>query len=727
MQSGRAFLKNTIWYLIPFLIMTVVSIISLNYIFHILQEQNQEIVSNQLKHLSDEIEEDLFVSRQLALEISMDTTLTNVEMLKYELVTIDGIEKLAYYKQRMEICSSLFIAYKPDKLITSIGSTSETAFWNIEYNLLEDETQLVTQLMADRKDYNCVLQKKNGKKIILLLYYFPGNRYIGERWVGFVVEGDYLVKQVNKILGDLDCAYVINFEEKVIDEINKLYNHETQENLDDLFAKLIKGEKEIPGYTVLTEQCETLYLLIHIALSNHTYMREIISTQVKVFGVALISFVGLCIFLWFYGRYQYKKALAVHLMAVNMYPELSANNECGEYEFIQSVLEKDFERLRYHDEMLEYFRDESKKQLSWMLLKSTLPEEVQLEELMENSGIEITGSYYVVLEFLLSTVDLKFDFLDNIFQVLLSRIESNEAGNILIVVLSLDSRDANHMLRFTIAKQITEELAKHGSACEGISSGLVYETLNEIHSSQEEAYSLLNVLSGTKSKEKHRIVFFDEAAQMTKKVPHKTADLLQKFKEFLLEGNREGAISIFDILVEHNKENSHELMTYVHYKIIQIIANEWKLKENSPEMVDNFLLLINYEGDLFKKEAKKCIDLLCINEGTPNVDINDILTFINKHAWDSQLSMNMITDNMNISERSVRRIMKEKIGKTYKEYITDIRMEKACELLKNTKLDIQTIVMQVGYFNVPSFNRLFKLKYGLSPGEYRMEDSRDIK
>ena len=56
-----------------------------------------------------------------------------------------------------------------------------------------------------------------------------------------------------------------------------------------------------------------------------------------------------------------------------------------------------------------------------------------------------------------------------------------------------------------------------------------------------------------------------------------------------------------------------------------------------------------------------------------------------------------------------------------------IRMEKACELLKNTKLDIQTIVMQVGYFNVPSFNRLFKLKYGLSPGEYRMEDSRDIK
>ena len=56
----------------------------------------------------------------------------------------------------------------------------------------------------------------------------------------------------------------------------------------------------------------------------------------------------------------------------------------GEYELIQKVLEWDFKRLSYNDQMLGYFRKESKRQLTWLLLKSTPPDEFQIEELMEN-------------------------------------------------------------------------------------------------------------------------------------------------------------------------------------------------------------------------------------------------------------------------------------------------------------------------------------------------------
>ena len=147
------------------------------------------------------------------------------------------------------------------------------------------------------------------------------------------------------------------------------------------------------------------------------------------------------------------------------------------------------------------------------------------------------------------------------------------------------------------------------------------------------------------------------------------------------------------------------------------------MKKISPETTDSFLELMSFEGNSFKNEIKRCIDLLCVREEVPSVDIEQILNFINDNAWDSQLSMNMLVDSLNISERSVRRIMKEKTDKTYKEYVTDIRMKKACELLRDTNLDIQNIVIQVGYYNVPSFNRLFKLKYGVSPGEYRIKES----
>lgn len=44
MQSLKSFLRNIMWYFVPFLVMTVVAVASQSYIFKMLLKQNYEII-----------------------------------------------------------------------------------------------------------------------------------------------------------------------------------------------------------------------------------------------------------------------------------------------------------------------------------------------------------------------------------------------------------------------------------------------------------------------------------------------------------------------------------------------------------------------------------------------------------------------------------------------------------------------------------------------------------
>lgn len=64
-------------------------------------------------------------------------------------------------------------------------------------------------------------------------------------------------------------------------------------------------------------------------------------------------------------------------------------------------------------------------------------------------------------------------------------------------------------------------------------------------------------------------------------------------------------------------------------------------------------------------------------------------------------------------------LFKKDTGSTFLEYLSDIRMNKAKELLKETNLSIAIICEQVGYSDVKHFTKIFIKHTGLKPNEYR--------
>lgn len=68
--------------------------------------------------------------------------------------------------------------------------------------------------------------------------------------------------------------------------------------------------------------------------------------------------------------------------------------------------------------------------------------------------------------------------------------------------------------------------------------------------------------------------------------------------------------------------------------------------------------------------------------------------------------------------------IKEQLGETFLNYVLNLRMELATELLRTTDLSQQDIAVRIGYANSGVFLRVFKKKYGITPGTYRKQNQK---
>jgi two-component system response regulator YesN len=99
--------------------------------------------------------------------------------------------------------------------------------------------------------------------------------------------------------------------------------------------------------------------------------------------------------------------------------------------------------------------------------------------------------------------------------------------------------------------------------------------------------------------------------------------------------------------------------------------------------------------------------------------IAKIITCIESEYSDSELTLSRIAQLACLSEKYVSHLFKEHTGVNISDYVENVRMIKATELLINGHLTIDEIALQVGYNSAHAFRRAFKKVKGDSPSKYR--------
>ncbi len=101
-----------------------------------------------------------------------------------------------------------------------------------------------------------------------------------------------------------------------------------------------------------------------------------------------------------------------------------------------------------------------------------------------------------------------------------------------------------------------------------------------------------------------------------------------------------------------------------------------------------------------------------------NKPIRDAKQYIREH-FKEPVSLEIVSDLVGFNATYFSSLFKKETGKTFSEYLTEIRMEKAKELLKDTNLSVAAICTEVGYSDNKHFTKGFAKYTNLKPNEYR--------
>lgn len=86
---------------------------------------------------------------------------------------------------------------------------------------------------------------------------------------------------------------------------------------------------------------------------------------------------------------------------------------------------------------------------------------------------------------------------------------------------------------------------------------------------------------------------------------------------------------------------------------------------------------------------------------------------------DQPLLLTEIADMFHLTPHYFGQVFKKVTGVTFIEYLTKLRMEKACELLKCSNMKQYEICTNIGYNDPKYFSRVFNKYYGITPRKYR--------
>ena len=103
--------------------------------------------------------------------------------------------------------------------------------------------------------------------------------------------------------------------------------------------------------------------------------------------------------------------------------------------------------------------------------------------------------------------------------------------------------------------------------------------------------------------------------------------------------------------------------------------------------------------------------------------IMDTITYISAHYLES-IHLDDIATHLYVSKSRLCKIFKDHTGISIGDYMTMLRLQKACVLLKENTMMVRDVAAAVGFKSYPHFIRTFTNKIGMSPKKFVRESKK---
>ncbi len=363
--------------------------------------------------------------------------------------------------------------------------------------------------------------------------------------------------------------------------------------------------------------------------------------------------------------------------------------------------------------------------------------------------------------------ELGINLISRYYKVLISRIESrsgnnqtqqeacsllnsystaiNEAvsffhhSNLLVCIFKGSTQAELDDNTFRAAETISHIATKNDDCIVFTAIGKTVEHLSQLEISYEDAKRILQANSTSKE---NRIISSDDLTDS--KSGETSADLLLDLNEGdpLVDKLKYAAKGDIQRIIEESmeliKKNPDQFSVFASYLLVDLIFAVSKLveklggniKELNPEILQRKFIdeAVSDEKRFIKTLEQVLSFALDYRDSKVTGKYADVILkakkFIEENYADQNTTLTSVAEEVALSPNHFSTIFSQECKTTFIEYLTNVRLENAKRLMRETDMKGYDIAYECGFSDPHYFSYIFKKNTGLSPREYKLSTER---
>ena len=406
--------------------------------------------------------------------------------------------------------------------------------------------------------------------------------------------------------------------------------------------------------------------------------------------------------------------------------------------------------------------DKERKQLSDIsrLREELKSNEALLKKEFLNNLVHGSEEMSAVIQ---KSAELGLNLISRYYKVLISRIESrtnnnqnqqeacsllnsystaiNEAvsffhhSNLLVCIFKGSTREELDDNTFRAAETINHIATKNEDCTVLTAMGKTVEHLSQLNTSYEDAKKILQASSNNET----RIISSDDLADTEN--GNATADALLDLKEGdpLVDKLKYAAKGDIQSIIEESmsliKKNPDQFSVFASYLLVDLIFAVSKLveklggniKELKPEILQRkFIDEAVSDETRFIKTLEQVLNFaLEFRDSKMTGKYADVILkakhYIEENYADQNTTLTTVAQAVALSPNHFSTIFSQECKTTFIEYLTNVRLENAKRLMRETDMKGYDIAYECGFSDPHYFSYIFKKNTGLSPREYKLQ------
>lgn len=275
---------------------------------------------------------------------------------------------------------------------------------------------------------------------------------------------------------------------------------------------------------------------------------------------------------------------------------------------------------------------------------------------------------------------------------------------------------------YQVAHTLIHELEQNEQDNIVVALGPVVKRISELPQSFEKAKSLLGTYGLYRTE---KVISFEDnmkEGELSPTHPFKM-DLAKEISELDTQSKED---FIQKLLIDYDDFERTKMVRFFILTELQNLYNKRQtITVNKNEQIERTIETAS-DYQKYEKTIRYLIDTLIETKVNPAMAkyqsvINHSLAFIDENFTDPDISLNLVSEELELSPSHFSTIFSQSLGKTFVEYITGKRIGLAKKLLVENNQKLADIALDIGYNDPNYFSYLFKKKEGISPKQYRRE------